>query len=89
MVNQIGKVTTIGINRSEKKNALDVATARLLSEALDEFESNEETSVGVLYGTGGNFCAGYDLKEIADYDGENEERLPHFGPLVRLWYIGE
>ncbi|KAM0733505.1 Carnitinyl-CoA dehydratase [Formica fusca] len=82
LVNQVGKVTTIGINRPEKRNCLDTATAQLLSEALDKFENNEETLVGVLYGVGGNFCAGYDLKEIADYDGESEENIPHFGPLA-------
>lgn len=82
LVTQMGKVTTIGINRPEKRNCLDTATAQLLSEALDEFENNEEASVGVLYGVGGNFCAGYDLKEIADYDGESEENIPHFGPLA-------
>lgn len=82
LVKQMGKVTTIGINRPEKRNCLDVATARLLSETLDEFENNEESLVGVLYGVGGNFCAGYDLKEIAEYNGENEESIPHFGPLA-------
>ncbi|XP_028050030.2 carnitinyl-CoA dehydratase isoform X2 [Monomorium pharaonis] len=78
----MGKVTAIGINRPEKRNCLDVATARLLSETLDEFENNDESLVAVLYGVGGNFCAGYDLKEIADYDGKNEESIPHFGPLA-------
>lgn len=87
LVTQVDKVTTIGINRPEKRNCLDTTTAQLLSEALDEFENNDETSVGVLYGVGGNFCAGYDLKEIADYDGESEENIPHFGSLVHLHYI--
>jgi len=87
LVKQMGKVTTIGINRPEKRNCLDVATAHLLSETLDEFENNEESLVGVLYGVGGNFCAGYDLKEIANYNGENEGSIPHFGPLVHWHYI--
>lgn len=82
LVDHVDKVTMIGINRPEKRNCLNTATAQLLSEALDEFENNEETSVGVLYGVGGNFCAGYDLKEIAEYDGESEENIPHFGPLA-------
>ncbi|XP_020292762.1 uncharacterized protein LOC109859172 [Pseudomyrmex gracilis] len=82
LVNQMGKVTTIGINRPEKRNCLDAATAQLLSETLDEFENNEDATVGVLYGIGGNFCAGYDLKEIADYNGESEEGIPVFGPLA-------
>lgn len=79
---QIGKVTTIGINRPEKRNCLDITTAQLLSETLDEFENNEESLVGVLYGVGGNFCAGYDLKELSEYNGENEGSIAHFGPLV-------
>lgn len=87
LVDHVDKVTMIGINRPEKRNCLNTATAQLLSEALDEFENNEETSVGVLYGVGGNFCAGYDLKEIAEYDGESEENIPHFGPLVHSRYI--
>ncbi|XP_014471825.1 PREDICTED: probable enoyl-CoA hydratase [Dinoponera quadriceps] len=82
VVNQIGEVTAIGINRPEKQNSLDVATAQLLSDTLDEFEDNEKTSVAVLYGVGGNFCAGYDLSEIASYDGKNEESIPHFGQLA-------
>lgn len=83
-MDQIGQVTTIGINRPEKQNCLDIKTAQLLSEALDEFENNEETLVAVLYGIGGNFCGGYDLHEIANYNGENEDGIPHFGPLVCL-----
>lgn len=87
MVDQIGGVTTIGINRPAKQNCLNIATAQLLSEVLDEFENNKETSVAVLYGIGGNFCAGYDLHEIANYDGESEDGIPHFGPLVCLSFI--
>lgn len=82
LVKQMGKVTTIGINRPEKRNCLDVKTAHLLSETLDEFENNNESLVAVLYGVGGNFCAGYDLKEIADYNGDNEESIAYFGPLA-------
>ncbi|KAL0124418.1 hypothetical protein PUN28_006332 [Cardiocondyla obscurior] len=82
LVKQISEVTTIGINRPEKRNCLDVATTHLLSEALEEFENNEQSLVGVLYGVGGNFCAGYDLSEIANYNGDNEESVPHFGSLA-------
>lgn len=76
-------IITIGINRPEKKNCLDVITAQKLSDELDKFEENEKIVAGVLHGVGGNFCSGYDLTEIAQFDGENEEKLPHFGPLVR------
>ncbi|XP_024946264.1 probable enoyl-CoA hydratase, mitochondrial isoform X2 [Cephus cinctus] len=82
IVNRIKNITTIGINCPEKKNSLNVATAQRLSEAIDVFEQDEEAVVGILHGYGGNFCAGFDLKEIAKYDGESEENVPHFGVLA-------
>lgn len=53
-----------------------------MTEELDKFENDEKSVVGILHGIGGNFCSGYDLNEIAQYDGKNEEVLPQFGPLV-------
>ncbi|KOC69900.1 3-hydroxypropionyl-coenzyme A dehydratase [Habropoda laboriosa] len=76
------EVTLIGINRPEKKNCLNVATAQLLSDEIDKFENDEKCAIGVLHGIGGNFCSGYDLAEISQYNGENEEVLPQFGPLA-------
>ncbi|XP_076629230.1 short-chain-enoyl-CoA hydratase [Colletes latitarsis] len=75
-------VTIIGINRPQTKNCLDTVTAQELSDELEKFENDKESVVGVLHGIGGNFCGGYDLKEIAKYDGTNEETLPQFGPLA-------
>ncbi|KAK9294798.1 hypothetical protein QLX08_010698 [Tetragonisca angustula] len=82
LVEHFEAITLIGINRPESKNALNVATAQKLSDKLDEFENDENSVVGILYGTGGNFCSGYDLKEIAQYNGKNEEVLPQFGSLA-------
>ncbi|XP_014607150.1 PREDICTED: 2,3-dehydroadipyl-CoA hydratase-like isoform X2 [Polistes canadensis] len=81
IVNKTGKITLIAINRPEKKNALDTATTKLLCDALDEFEKDDNAAVGVLYGIGGNFCAGFDLHEIANSEG-NENKLPQFGALA-------
>lgn len=58
-------VTTIGINRPEKRNCVDHATALKLEEAIKNFEEDDTSAVAVLYGKGGNFCAGYDLSEVA------------------------
>ncbi|KAL2711711.1 hypothetical protein V1478_018732 [Vespula squamosa] len=83
IVNKNDKVTSIAINRPEKKNALDNATTQLLCEALDEFEKDENAVVGVLHGIGGNFCSGFDLHEIANYNPEKEDSLPQFGTLAK------
>ncbi len=60
-----GAVTTIVLDRPEVKNAVDRATADALAEAFRAFEADPEASVAVLYGEGGTFCSGADLKAIA------------------------
>lgn len=74
IVKKLGSVTTIGINRPEKCNAIDYKTANLLADAITHFEEDKTSHVAVLYGTGGNFCTGFDLKEMAEST-EKAERL--------------
>ena len=49
----------ITIDRPERKNAIDRATA--MDEAWRRFDEDAEVSVGVLTGTGDTFCSGADL----------------------------
>jgi enoyl-CoA hydratase len=60
-----GPVTTIVLYRRERKNAVDGPTAQLLAAAFRAFEDDAEARVAVLYGDGGTFCAGADLKAMA------------------------
>jgi len=64
----IGRVLMIGINRPEKRNCVNQATAQELIKAFDTFETSEDLYVAVLYGKGGTFCAGYDLGELGTAD---------------------
>ena len=59
-------VTTIVINRPEVRNALDNEAARGLGQALQTFDDDEEQLAAVLAGVGRAFCAGADLKMVAD-----------------------
>ena len=59
-------VMTIIINRPDVKNALDGPTARELADAFRTFEADDAAHVAVLWGNGGCFCAGADLKAITD-----------------------
>src|SRR5437899_9517649 len=61
-----GKVLTVTINRPQVKNAVDSTTARALGEAFHEFERDQELCAAVLTGSGGAFCAGFDLREVAE-----------------------
>ncbi len=58
-------VFTVTLNRPEVRNAVDRETAEQLYEAFLEFERNDRLRVAVLFGEGGHFCAGADLKAIA------------------------
>ncbi|XP_026220113.1 enoyl-CoA hydratase isoform X2 [Anabas testudineus] len=62
-----GSVVTVAINRPEVRNAVNQETARRLLEELKAFDNDSDLNVAVLHGKGGNFCAGYDLKELANH----------------------
>ncbi|KAI2649186.1 Mevalonyl-coenzyme A hydratase sidH [Labeo rohita] len=64
-----GTVMVIGINRPEARNAVNQETAQRLTEELSAFDQDNSLDVAVLYGVGGNFCAGFDLKELAQTSG--------------------
>ncbi|MEV8031656.1 crotonase/enoyl-CoA hydratase family protein [Streptomyces sp. NPDC002742] len=55
-------VQIITINRPQAKNALNLAVARGIAEAVDELDASDDLRVGVLTGAGGTFSAGMDLK---------------------------
>ena len=64
-VEKQGSITTVILGRPGLKNAVDSATADELSAAFQAFDRDDEARVGVLFGEGGTFCAGADLKAIA------------------------
>jgi enoyl-CoA hydratase len=69
----VGPVTTVVVDRPEARNAVDRATAEALAEAFRAFDADDGASVAVLYGAGGTFCAGADLKAMdnrVDADGD-------------------
>ena len=61
-----GRVLTVTIHRPEVRNAVDSTTAAALASAFKNFESDDELSAAVLTGAGGTFCAGADLREVAE-----------------------
>ncbi len=61
-----GPVTVITIDRPEVRNAVDRATAEALGSAFDAADTDENTSVIVLTGSSGTFCAGADLKALSE-----------------------
>ncbi|WP_031470791.1 crotonase/enoyl-CoA hydratase family protein [Sciscionella sediminilitoris] len=68
-VEQHAAVTAIGIDRPQVRNAVDRVTAGELAEAFRAFDADPEAAVAVLYGHGEAFCAGADLKAVANGSG--------------------
>jgi len=60
-----GAVRTIVLSRPEVKNAVDGPTAQALADAFRAFDADAAANVAVLWGEGGTFCAGADLKGVA------------------------
>ena len=54
-------VTTVRLNRPQRRNALDTAAILALGDALAAAEADAHCRVLRLEGTGGHFCAGRDL----------------------------
>ncbi|WP_089106014.1 crotonase/enoyl-CoA hydratase family protein [Streptomyces hyaluromycini] len=71
-----GPVTTVVLSRPEVRNAVDGPTAAELVAAFREFEADDEARVAVLWGEGGTFCAGADLKAMG---GERGNRVAEDG----------
>lgn len=66
VVEHDGPVTVVTINRPDVRNAVDGPTAEALEHAFAAFDVDDSSAVAVLTGAGGNFCAGADLKGVAE-----------------------
>ena len=81
-VERDGAVVTVILDRPEVRNAVDRPTAQALAQAFLDFERDPDASVAVLWGAGGTFCAGADLKAVAEGGKRaNPVRAPEGGPL--------
>ncbi|CAL9618915.1 crotonase/enoyl-CoA hydratase family protein [Streptomyces sp. enrichment culture] len=75
-VERHGHVTTVVLSRPEVRNAVDGPTAAELADAFRAFEADPRARVAVLWGEGGTFCAGADLKALG---GERSNRVERDG----------
>jgi enoyl-CoA hydratase len=66
LIEREGAVCVITINRPHVRNALDNDAALALGAALQAFDADQRLRCAVLTGAGGTFCAGADLKALAD-----------------------
>ncbi len=79
-VEKRGPVTTVVLSRGHARNAVDGPTAAALADAFREFDADPRASVAVLWGEGGTFCAGADLKAFGT-DRVNRVSAEGDGPM--------
>jgi enoyl-CoA hydratase/carnithine racemase len=67
VIERRGRLLILTIDREPRRNALDAATSAAIDRAIDAAESDPETGVVILTGSGTRaFCSGMDLKEAAE-----------------------
>ena len=88
-VERDGPTATVILDRPEVRNAVDPLTASALADAFSELDRDETAHAIVLWGAGGTFCAGADLRAVsAGWDpgrlkapsGSADDRFGPMGP---------
>ncbi len=94
VVERLGAVAVVTLQRPEVRNAVDSATAQALHHAFLAFDRDPDARVAVFHGAHGHFCAGWDLQHGAalaasgdtgalsglDFDSADTQALGPMGP---------
>jgi 2-(1,2-epoxy-1,2-dihydrophenyl)acetyl-CoA isomerase len=73
-----GRIVTLTMNRPERLNALSKEMSDLLYEAVLRTDKDPDVGAVIITGAGRGFCAGGDVKNMAERRNPNrEERLAH------------
>lgn len=65
LIERRDRVLLITLNRPKARNAINTALAKALTAAIEELDTDEGLTAGVLTGAGRGFSAGMDLKAFA------------------------
>jgi enoyl-CoA hydratase len=62
----VDHVAIVGLKAPQRKNALTIAMAEELAEAIERIRDDRTVGAAVIYGHGGDFCAGADRALLRD-----------------------
>jgi enoyl-CoA hydratase/carnithine racemase len=80
-------IAILTLNRSLTHNAITMNMRKLLGEALDDVNENDDVQVVILTGAGRSFCAGVDLKERKGMSEKEVLKLREKGPVNQMKII--
>ncbi len=90
VVDRLGPIATVRLNRPEKHNALNAALCHELIDGLDALEADGSVRVIVLTGAGEKaFCAGADMAEAIAAGGDARDREAPARAAARLLRVGK
>lgn len=88
LIDDVGTVRTITLNRPEKRNALNDALVGELKSALGDADLNDDLRAVVIRGAGKDFCSGADLESLRKISVSSyEENLQDARSLAGLFTV--
>jgi len=75
------RTAVITIDRPQRRNAVDVDTQAELYAAFERFDADAALDVAILTGAGGHFCAGADLRAMAEGKRKRYDAEGPMGPM--------
>lgn len=87
LIEDVGHVRVLRMNRPEKRNALNNALTRGLVDALAAAEVDDAVHVVVLTGNGSAFCAGADITEFKDLTPDQMGRVEERAELTMQLHL--
>jgi enoyl-CoA hydratase len=85
LVEDVGPIRRLTLNRPEKLNALDTGLVAALSDALGQAAKDTGVRVIVIAGAGRSFCAGYDLSEEPGSESASEGLTNRLDRLLEVF----
>lgn len=79
-------VALVTMNRPERRNAFSMPMIEALGRVLAQVETDDGVGAVVLTGAGGAFCAGGDVKAMAEFD---PSRAPSYDERVHLQRLNQ
>jgi enoyl-CoA hydratase len=71
------EILKVSLNRTSALNAINSAVLQDLEQGLKEYESNPNIKSILLFGEGGCFASGADIRELSSLGGEGIRRFHH------------
>lgn len=84
IVEAAGGVTTVTLNRPEKRNAVDRTMFGELGRVFEAIAADKQTRAFVLTGAGDHFCSGADLSDLANAPTTPSQMLERMGEVHQI-----